>query len=145
MKATNVSTRSDAPTRDILLALIEQHYRTFWHGDLADLDRELAADFVDEDTPDAPPGPAAVKQHAARMRSAFPDMTVTIDNAIIEGRSAAVRATWRGTHLGPSLGIAPTGRPVSFQALVLWRIDEHNRIVRRMGHIDQTQLLSQLT
>lgn len=131
-------------TRDEKIRLIEEHYRSFWTGDLGDLDHQLAPDFVDAEAPGSQPGPEAVKAAAAMARTAFADMTVTIEDAVVEGPSVAVHATWRGTNTGPFMGQPATGRTVVFQALVLWRLDEQGRIVHRVAHIDRSALMTQL-
>lgn len=122
-------------TRDEILQKIEQHYYTVWQGDLDNLPNELAPDFVDAEAPDNPPGPAAVRAMAEGMRGAFPDMTVTITNAVVEGSTAAVDAHWRGSH-------ADTGRIVEFDAIVIWRFDGSGRIVHRLAHIDRAALMT---
>ena len=62
------------------IRLVEEHYRSFWHGDLDDLDRQLAPTFVDHSAPpDNPAGPAPVKEYARAMRDVFHPMTVTVD------------------------------------------------------------------
>ena len=35
------------------IRLVEEHYQSFWHGNLDDFDQQLSPDFVDES---APPG-----------------------------------------------------------------------------------------
>lgn len=122
-------------TRDELLARIEKHYFTVWQGDLNELPNELAPDFVDEESPSNPPGPAAVREMAEGMRAAFPDMTVTLNNAVVEGLTAAVDAHWRGSQVG-------TGRVMEFDAIVIWRFDNSGRIVRRTAHIDRDALMA---
>ena len=131
-------------TRDEKIRLIEEHYRSFWTGDVDDFDHQLAPDFVDAEAPGTAPGPDAVKAAATMARSAFGDMVVTIDETIVEGPSVAVHATWRGTNTGPFMGHPATGRPVEFQAIVLWRFDEQGRIVHRIAHIDRSALATQL-
>jgi predicted ester cyclase len=131
-------------TRDEKIHLIDEHYRSFWAGDLDDFDHQLAPDFVDAEAPNSPPGPQAVKAFAAMAREAFGDMTVTIEETVVEGQSVVVHATWRGTNTGSFMGQAPTGRPVEFQAIVMWRLDDQGRIVHRVAHIDRSALMAQL-
>lgn len=114
-----------------MLDKIEKHYAAFWQGNLDDLATQLAPDFIDDESPDNPPGPAAVRVNAEGARAAFPDMTVSVDDAVVEGPAAAVVSTWRGTHTGPLAGMPPTGRPIEFRGIVIWRFDSQGRIVRR--------------
>jgi predicted ester cyclase len=43
-------------------------------------------------------------------RTAFPDLTFAIDEALAEGNKVTVRWTGRGTHKGLLMGIAPAGK-----------------------------------
>ena len=60
---------------------------------------------------------------------AFPDVKVTIDACIAEGDEAAVKWTATGTHSGPLMDIAATGRRVSFSG-ISWIRCRDGRIVR---------------
>jgi predicted ester cyclase len=48
------------------------------------------------------------------FRSAFSHFQCDIDEVIDDGMRVAVRWTWRGTHTGELLGIAPTHRRIEF-------------------------------
>lgn len=130
--------------RTEMLDRIQQHYDTFWQGDLDQLQQQMAPDFVDDARPDQPAGWRPVRDFAAQARAAFPDMTVTVEEAVVEGRSAAVLCTWRGTHTGSAPGMPATGRPVTFQSVVIWRFDAQDRIVRRTSRNEQAALMAQL-
>lgn len=130
--------------RTEMLDRIDQHYATFWQGNLDDLEHQLAPDFVDEES-QSPPGWEHVRDHAATSRIAFPDMTVTTDEAVVEGSTAAVLSTWRGTHLGEVGDVEPTGRNVSVRGIVIWRFDSQGRIVRRIAQLDRSALMAQIT
>jgi predicted ester cyclase len=56
------------------------------------------------------------------FRSAFSHFKCDIDEVIDDGMRVAVRWTWRGTHTGVFLGIAPTQRKISFSETHLLRI-----------------------
>jgi predicted ester cyclase len=51
--------------------------------------------------------------------------------------------TARGTHQGEFMGIAPTGKPVSFSAIDVVRIAD-GKIVERWSQADNLALLQQL-
>jgi predicted ester cyclase len=55
-----------------------------------------------------------VYQRVRGFRTAFPDLHVTIDTQVAEGDWAVMRLTFRGTHLGPCMGVPPTGKKVAF-------------------------------
>jgi steroid delta-isomerase-like uncharacterized protein len=91
-------------------------------GELSLLDQLFADDFVDNATPEQRPGPRGVKDYFRAVRTGFPDMRVTIDDLLAEGDKVVVRTTWRGTHLGPYEGIAPTGKTVARTMIQIFRV-----------------------
>jgi steroid delta-isomerase-like uncharacterized protein len=125
--------------------LVEEHYAAFW-SDASDetLAAQVAPDFVDHATPPGtPPGPGPVLAWRKAMRTAFPDMQVTVADAVAEGDRVAVRAIWRGTHRGPFQGLAPTGRTVTFEGMVFWRV-KNGRLAERWATIDLAPVLREL-
>lgn len=123
---------------------VEEHYRTYWQGDLGDMDGQLSSAFHDVGSPpEAPQGLTAVKAAAAAARTAFPDMTVTVNEAIAEGPVVAVHATWRGTHTGKIMGHAPSGRAVAVSGIVVWEFDDDGRISRRTPFLDMSEFMRQ--
>ncbi|MFX1577991.1 MAG: ester cyclase [Promethearchaeota archaeon] len=58
-------------------------------------------------------GPEGFKQMVTMIRTAFPDFHMTIEDIVAEGDKLAYRYTWRGTHKGEYMGIAPTGKQVT--------------------------------
>jgi predicted ester cyclase len=67
---------------------------------------------------DTHPGLYETRHHLPHLHAAFPDMHHTIETELAEGNLVACVSTVHGTHLGPFMGIAPTGKQVSF--MVLW-------------------------
>jgi predicted ester cyclase len=74
---------------------------------------------------------------------AFPDMHLTIDDAIAEGDRVAVRFTSRGTHRGAFGPIPPTGRRVTIASYLVARIAD-GKIAEQWGLDDQLGMLRQL-
>jgi hypothetical protein len=56
----------------------------------------------------------------------------TIDDLVAEGDYVVERMTLRGMHLGEFMGVAPTGKPVSWTAIAIYRLEE-GRIVESAG------------
>lgn len=83
------------------------------------------------------------QQRLAGLRAAFPDLQITIDDLLAAGDRVAFRGTARGTHQGPLLGLAPTGKPWTVTALEIVRI-ENGRFVEHWGGPDMLSLLLQL-
>lgn len=104
----------------------------------------LAADFVDHSPfPGVSPDREGVKRLFAALRQAFPDLRAKIHDQLAEKDRVATRKTFRGTHRGEFLGIAPTGRSVSFDVIDVVRVEE-GRIAEQWNVIDLMGLLQQI-
>lgn len=57
------------------------------------------------------------KQQFEPFVAAFPDLKVQVEAAIAQDDQVVVRWVATGTHSGGGLGIAPTGRPVTFRGI----------------------------
>jgi predicted ester cyclase len=77
------------------------------------------------------------------LRQAFPDGGVTIEEVIAEEDKVAVRFTYRGTHQGELMGIAPTGTQVTVSGMDINRIVE-GKIAERWAVFDMLGILQQL-
>jgi predicted ester cyclase len=81
---------------------------------------------------------------AAAFYAGFADLRHQVELVIVEGDRAAVRFTLFGTHTGPFLGFAPTGRPVSVTGNVcLAMVGE--QVAELWGEFNQLELMRQLT
>jgi len=89
-------------------------------GSLEVLD-ELAVDDYEDHValPGQGPGRAGLKQRVVTIRAAFAPRQ-ELHDVIVNGDRVAVRWTLRGTHAGPFIGIAATGRPVEFDGVDLY-------------------------
>ena len=84
------------------------------------------------------------KQYIGMFTTAFPDMSVTVEDVIAEGDKVLTRVTFRGTHQGESEAFGPpTGRQVEGPGLTLHRI-EGGKIVEEWNSFDNLSLMQQL-
>lgn len=67
-------------------------------------------------------GPEEFKQFLSQYITAFPDAHFTVEDLIAEGDKVVSRYTFRGTHKGDMMGIAPTGKQVNITGIVVERI-----------------------
>ncbi len=74
--------------------------------------------------PGQPPGREALKQIFGGFSVLVPDLRITVEDVIADGDKAAVRSTVTGTPAGPYLGADPAGRPMRFEAIDIWRIQD---------------------
>jgi predicted ester cyclase len=104
-------------------------------GDTSVADEHYRPDIVDHaGLPGAPEGLEGVKYTIASLRAAVPDFNVTIEDISAHEDMVVIHNTWRGTHLGELLGMAPTGRSFLSVGIVIWRFDEEGRIAERWEH-----------
>jgi len=83
------------------------------------------------------------RQRVLAFRRAFPDLAVDTVLLISEGDLIAVRATGRGTHLGPFQGIAPTRRSWTATCSSFYRV-EAGAIVEAWVNWDLLAILEQI-
>jgi len=62
------------------------------------------------------------RQFNTMFYEAFPDAKGTVEQMIAEGDRVAVRVTWRGTHTGKWMDIAPTGNKIDITNTAIFRI-----------------------
>jgi predicted ester cyclase len=55
-------------------------------------------------------GPDGVKRFSRRLRSAYPDYRIAVEDVNADGDRVAVRRTLRGTLRGELIGVPPTGQ-----------------------------------
>ena len=92
-------------------------------GNLAAVEEFVAPTYIGHlpGAPDAK-GPDDLKQRLTALRTAFPDLSETIEDMVAEGDKVVVRNTLRGTHRGDFMGIAPTGKEVTWTTIGILRI-----------------------
>ncbi len=104
----------------------------------------IAAHFADTVLANGQEFSLAAYIHASdALLDAFPDLQISVDELLAEGDAVAARATWSGTHRGAFLGIAPTGKHVSFAACGMWHLRD-GRITAVWFQRDLPGLLGQL-
>ncbi|MBT2386792.1 ester cyclase [Streptomyces sp. ISL-11] len=114
-------------------------------GDLDLMDELFAGDYRDHDIAkeeESVVGCAAMKEDVAAWRAAF-DFTFAVHDQVAEGDRVVNRWTWRGTHHGDFLGIAPTGRQVEMEGVTIYRFRE-GRIQEGWWIFDMLRLLRML-
>jgi predicted ester cyclase len=92
-------------------------------------------------------GAAGVRAVVESLRRAFPDFRLTIEDSVAEGGTVWLRMVATGTHDGPFMGHAPTGRPIRVDVFDVIRIEdgrmvEHWGVPDRLGALLQLGLLS---
>ena len=88
-------------------------------------------------------GPEGVRIDLAEWRAGFPDLRLAVEEVLAAGDRAASRFVLRGTHAGPFLGLAPTGRAVAVRGLGIDRV-AGGRLAESWVALDGLGLLRQL-
>jgi predicted ester cyclase len=79
-------------------------------------------------------GLAAYIDRLKDVSTAFPDYRWELQQLVVEQDTIAARLIGQGTHTGPFGGIAPTGRRISTQELVIYRFAD-GKIVQCWGDL----------
>jgi steroid delta-isomerase-like uncharacterized protein len=116
-------------------------------------DAELIAKTIDEVVePDAlirtplaieATGPQALKEVFGRLRRAFPDLHITVEDVIAEGDKVVGRNSVTGTHQGEYMGLQPTGKSVTYNEIFIFRF-VNGRIAETWGVVDVFSQMRQL-
>ena len=101
------------------------------------------ADFDAFDELMAPELAEEFKQGIAELYLAFPDYHGTNEIQVAEGEMVANCFVFYGTHQGEFMGVAPTGRQVTFRGLSLDRVVE-GKIVESIVEMDLEDVLGQI-
>ena len=104
---------------------------------------ERVAHGLREPQGDAVRGAAEYRAFYERFRSAFPDIHIEIEDSLVDGDRIAVRCVVTGTHTGPGLPVAPTGKPVRFTGMCMVRIED-GRAVEGWNNFDFLAMYHQL-
>ena len=100
-------------------AIIRNFFEQVWNQrDEAAIDRFIAEDAAGND-PDFGMGREGFKRQWRKWQEAFSDLHFEIEEMIAEGDTVVARWTLTGTHRGPFLGIAPTGRAIRVAGMSL--------------------------
>jgi predicted ester cyclase len=89
------------------------------------------------------PGLYHTVQRQPMIRTAFPDLRHTIEQQIAEGDTVATRATLRGTHLGPLMGVPPSNKVLTWSLLLMDRIVD-GKIVLHFANADWARVFVEL-
>jgi steroid delta-isomerase-like uncharacterized protein len=93
-------------------ALIREFFEQVWNqGDESAIARFIAEDAGGND-PDFGMGREGFTRQWRQWQAAFSDLHFEIEEMVAEGDTVVARWTLTGTHTGPFLGLAPTGRAI---------------------------------
>ena len=84
------------------------------------------------------------RQFVSTFFDAFPDINITVEDAIAEGDKAVTRYTIRGTHRGETEEFGPpTGKQMELEGITIHRIED-GKIVEEWERHDNLSAMQQL-
>jgi predicted ester cyclase len=127
-----------------------EQYRRFMaevanKGNMAVFDDIISRDVKEYEKlpPGCTPDYEGIRRLFTMLRTAFPDLNITIEDHLVQGDKVVARVTLRGTHEGEFLGIAPTGRKIAYEAIDISRFVD-GKLVEHWGIPDYLTLFQQL-
>ena len=119
----------------------EEIWRT---GDAKLIDEHMASGYVLHKPPTGfPPNRDGLKAILQAMRSAFPDLRMTVEDVIAEGDKVVQRRVYQGTHKGELFGIPATGKSVNVSQITVSRVAD-GKFVEEWAETDFLGMLQQL-
>ncbi|MEV6394155.1 ester cyclase [Streptomyces sp. NPDC051907] len=115
-------------------------------GDLAAIDELFAADYRDHDImkdEESTIGSEVIRSDVTGWRDAF-DFTFTLDKEICQGDDVVTLWSWKGTHKGEFMGLAPTGKECTMTGTTIFRCED-GKIKEGWWHFDAMGLMRQLS
>jgi len=112
-------------------------------GNIGLIDEICAADVIDHSPLGEVRGRDELKAQISGLKESFSDFSATVEDAITEGDTVAMRVTLRGTHDGAFMGIEPTGKTIEVGNMVFTRIED-GVIAERWVQPDMLGMLTQL-
>ena len=129
------------------VALMRRWFQEVWNqGRIATVRELLAEDAVGfgQGEPGTKiHGPADFIPFVERIRGAFPDITIKVEEAFGSGEMVALRWSATMTHRGGHLGVAATNNPVRLTGMTMVRI-RNEKIIEGWDSWDQLGMLQQI-
>jgi len=141
-----VTQQSDVASVDHNKAVSRRWIEVFNQRDDAGEADVRADDYVAHAPASLEPAPLdgeAWTKFLAGFVEGFPDLKLTVEDAVAEGDLVAQRVHFEGTHTGEFQGLPPTNRKVDFHGLELNRFVD-GRVVEHWFQLDSLTLLQQL-
>ena len=111
---------------------------------VAAIDEILSPEFVHHFLPPGvTPNRDGMKQFVPLLLAAFGEFHLTIEDMVAEGDRVAARLTMGGIHQGQFIGIAPTGKRITWTEIGIHRV-EGGRVAESWVEVDQLGMMRQM-
>jgi steroid delta-isomerase-like uncharacterized protein len=130
-------------------ALARRFVDEVWNQqDLAVMDELFASDVITHNPPIeylyGRSNLEILRQGVIDYLTAYPDLNVVVDDMVGEGDLISGRWTMNATHLGELMGIPPTGNPVTFTGITMYRFAD-GKIVELWWAWDTLGMMRQIS
>jgi predicted ester cyclase len=115
----------------------------FSKGNLAVIEQVLAPNYIEHEKGVEPATPEGLKGAIQMMRTAFPDLKMTVEDVWEIGDKVIARCRYTGTHRGPLGDIPSTGKQIDFEGMDIVRF-AGGKCVEHWGINDRMTMLEQL-
>ena len=88
-------------------------------------------------------GPEGYRMFFSGLRTAFPDMNVTLETMVADEDSIAFAYTLTGTQTGPLMGLPATAKKIKVRGMQISKFKD-GKMVERWGSSDELGMLQQL-
>jgi steroid delta-isomerase-like uncharacterized protein len=128
--------------------VLHRWFEEVWNqGNEASIDELMADDAIVHGIvgPDGKEiqGAAAFKPFFHQFRTAFPDIRITIEDALVDGDKVAVRCVVTASHTGPGVMAALTGKTAHFTGMCIARVKD-GKIAEGWNNFDFLSMYQQL-
>jgi uncharacterized protein len=114
--------------------IVRRYFDERWNHYNLDICDELLPPSVDIEE---------AKEFVRSFHASFSNIQLTILDLLAEGNQVAVHWRVAGTHQGDYLGVAATGKSVTYEGIALLRV-EGGKIVDDLAYWDNLSILQQL-
>ena len=113
-------------------------------GNLDDLDKYIAADFVEhQKMPGYPDGLEGLKKMMGDFHAAYSDLKTTVVDVIVDGDKAAAIYHMTGTNTGDFMGMPATNKTFDIHGID-WMRFENGKSVEHWGFMEEMKMMTQL-
>jgi quinol monooxygenase YgiN/predicted ester cyclase len=124
---------------------IREFTRIFKNGhDVNGIDHLFAPDFQHNFKVAVSPGLKGLKEIGTIMNTAFPDVVVKEDDMIADETKVVERSNAVATNAGPYMNYPPTGRPIKWTEIHIYRFNQDGKIVEHWAEISSLELMLQI-